>query len=347
MRILVTGHKGYIGSVMVPMLVDAGHEVVGVDSDLFRACATGPPTQQVADLELDIRDVELGHLEGFEAVVHLAALSKDPLSDLIPEITDEINHVASVRLAKLAKGAGVQRFLFSSSCSVYGKAGVDLVDETSASEPATPYNISKALVEQEVRTIAGDDFSPTFLRNATAYGVSPRQDFDLVLNNLVGWAYTEGRVHIKSDGSPWRPVVHVEDISRAFLAVLAAPRHVVHNQTLNVGRSEENYRIRDLAEIVQEVVVGSTVEYSMGGSPAARSYRVDFSKIHRVLPEFKPAWDARRGAEQLHAAYRSMSLVLDDFEGPRYKRVDHLKQLLSTGRVDSTLRWSDTSIPTP
>jgi nucleoside-diphosphate-sugar epimerase len=346
MRILVTGHKGYIGSVMVPMLVSAGHEVVGIDSDLFRGCATGRDVQEVPELELDIRDVEQADLDGFDAVVHLAALSKDPLSDLNPQITDEINHVASVRLAKLAKEAGVRRFLFSSSCSVYGKAGVDLVDETFESDPATPYNISKALVEQEVCQISDDDFSPTFMRNATAYGVSPRHDFDLVLNNLVAWAHTEGRVHIKSDGSPWRPVVHVEDISRAFMAVLSSPRDVVHNQTLNVGRTEENYRIRDLAEIVQDVVAGSSVEYSADGGVPARSYRVDFGKIQRLLPEFKPEWDARRGAEQLHAAYGAMGLSLDDFEGPRYKRVDHLNQLLAVGQVDSTLRWKD-PLPTP
>jgi nucleoside-diphosphate-sugar epimerase len=344
MRILVTGHRGYIGSVMVPMLVGAGHEVVGIDSDLFRDCATAPSAREVPELALDIRDVELVQVEGFEAVVHLAALSKDPLSDLNPEITDEINHRASVRLAELAKEAGARRFLFSSSCSVYGRAGVNLVDETSESDPATPYNISKALVERELRNLADDGFSPTFLRNATAYGLSPRHDFDLVLNNLVAWAHTEGRVHIKSDGSPWRPVVHVEDISRAFLAALEAPREVVHNETLNVGRSEENYRIRDLAEIVGDVVTGSTVEYATDGNPPARSYRVDFSKIQRLLPEFKPEWDARRGAEQLHTAYGAMNLALDEFEGPRYKRVDHLKQLVATGRVDSTLRWRESPV---
>jgi nucleoside-diphosphate-sugar epimerase len=344
MRILVTGHRGYIGSVMVPMLVAAGHDVVGVDSGLFRECATAHPVREIPELKLDIRDIELSHVEGFEAVVHLAALSKDPLSDLNPEITDEINHLASVRLAELAKGAGVQRFLFSSSCSIYGKAGVGLVDETSESDPATPYNISKARVEQELRDLADDGFSPTFLRNATAYGVSPQHDFDLVLNNLVAWAHTQGRVHIKSDGSPWRPVVHVEDISRAFMATLGAPREVVHKQTLNVGRTEENYRIRDLAEIVRDVVGGSTVEYATDGVPPARSYRVDFSKIQSLLPEFEPAWDARTGAEQLHAAYTAMNLALDDFEGPRYKRVDHLKHLLAIGRVDPALRWRDSPI---
>ncbi len=247
-------------------------------------------------MQIDIRDVQPQHLQGFEAVVHLAALSNDPLSNLKPEITNEINFAASVRLAQFAKDAGVSRFLFSSSCAIYGKAGADLLDETAEIAPVTPYNISKLRVEQELTKLASDRFSPTFLRNATAYGVSPRHSFELVLNNLVAWAYTTGRVFIKSDGSPWRPIVHIEDISRAFLAVLSAPRNVVHNQALNVGRNDENYSIRELAEIVQQVVPGSQVEYAKDGGPDARSYRVDFSKIQRLVPDFKPQWDGRRGA---------------------------------------------------
>ena len=340
MRILITGHKGYIGSVMVPMLLDAGQEVVGLDSDLFRDCTFAPGICSVPELRLDIRDVRSTHLKGFDVVIHLAALSNDPLSDLNPEITFDINHAAAIRLARLAKDAGVRRFLFSSSCSIYGKAAADdLVDEMAECHPITPYTISKIRVEQDLAKLADDAFSPTFLRNATAYGVSPRHSFDLVLNNLVAWAYTKGRVYIKSDGFAWRPTVHVEDICRAFLAVLTAPCEVIHNQAFNVGSSGENYRIRDLATIVQEVVSGARVEYAKDGGPDARSYRVDFGKIHRLLPEFKPRWNARRGAEQLYAAYAGAGLVLEDFEGRKYKRIDHLKHLLATGQVDATLRW--------
>ena len=339
MRLLVTGHKGYIGTVMVPMLLGAGHEVVGLDTDLFQQCTFCPGIQDVEELLVDLRDVRRADLEGFDAVIHLAALSNDPLGDLNPEITYDINHAASVRLAQLAKDASVPRFLYSSSCSSYGQAGDDLVDESADLHPITAYAISKVRVEQDVAALADDGFSPTFLRNATAYGVSPRLRFDLVLNNLVAWAFAKGRVHIKSDGTPWRPIVHIEDISRAFLAVLAAPREVIHNQALNVGQTEENYRIRELAEIVREVVPGSRIDYATDGGPDPRCYRVDFGKIARLLPEFKPQWTARRGAEELYAAYRKIGLVLEDCEGPRFKRIDHLKHLLATGRVDATLRW--------
>ena len=340
MRILVTGHQGYIGTVMVPMLHGAGHEVVGLDSELFQECTFCPAIHDVPELRLDVRDVETKHLEGFDAIIHLAALSNDPLGDLNPNITYDINHAASVRLARLAKDAGVSRFLYSSSCSSYGTAGDDLVDETADLHPITAYAISKVRVEQDVAHMADDRFSPTFLRNATAYGVSPRLRFDLVLNNLVAWAFAEGRVHIKSDGTPWRPIVHIEDISRAFLAVLAAPREAVHNQALNVGQTGENYRIRELADIVQDVVPGSRIEYAKDGGPDPRCYRVDFAKIHRLLPDFKPRWTARRGAEELYTVYRSAGLVLEDCEGPRFKRIDHLKHLLAAGRVDATLRWT-------
>ncbi len=340
MRILVTGHKGYIGTVMVPMLLNAGHEVVGLDSDLFEECTFGPGVHHIPEHRLDLRDVRPAHLDGFDAVIHLAALSNDPLGDLNPEITYEINHAGAVRLARFAKDAGVPRFLYSSSCSSYGTAGDDLVDETADLHPITPYAISKGRVEQDVTELADDTFSPTFLRNATAFGVSPRLRFDLVLNNLVAWAFAKGRVHIKSDGSPWRPLVHLEDISRAFLAVLSAPREVFHNQAFNVGQTEENYRIRELADIVRAVVPGSRIEYATDGGPDPRCYRVDFRKIQRLLPDFKPQWSARGGAEELYAAYRKVGLVLEDCEGPRFKRIDHLKHLLATGRVDATLRRS-------
>jgi nucleoside-diphosphate-sugar epimerase len=339
MRVLVTGHRGYIGTVMVPMLMQAGHTVFGLDSDLFEQCTFQPGIFDVPQRRIDLRDVQTRDLEGFDAIIHLAALSNDPLSDLNPDITYDINHVASVRLARLAKEAGVPRFLYSSSCSSYGQAGDNFVDERADLHPITAYAISKVRVEQDVAKLADAQFSPTFLRNATAYGVSPRLRFDLVLNNLTAWAYARGRVHIKSDGTPWRPIVHIEDISRAFMAVLAAPREVVHNEALNVGQTDENYRVRQLADIVQNVVPGSRVEYAEGGGPDPRCYRVDFSKIQRLLPEFKPQWTARRGAEELYDAYRRGGLVIEDCEGPRFKRIDHLKHLLATERVDATLRW--------
>jgi nucleoside-diphosphate-sugar epimerase len=325
---------------MVPMLLQAGHVVSGVDSGLFEECTFGRGMLDIPELRLDLRDVQPQHLAGFEAIIHLAALSNDPLSDLNPDVTYDINHAASVRLASMAKDAGVSRFLYSSSCSSYGKAGDDLVDETAELRPITAYAISKMRVERDVARLADARFSPTFLRNATAYGVSPRLRFDLVLNNLTAWAYATGRVHVKSDGTPWRPIVHVEDIARAFLAVLAAPRDVVHNEALNVGRTDENYRIRELADIVAAVVPGSRIDYAKDGGPDPRCYRVDFGKIRRLLPDFKPQWTARRGAEELYAAYRDGAVIIEDCEGPRFKRIEHLKHLLATGRLDPGLRWS-------
>jgi nucleoside-diphosphate-sugar epimerase len=344
MRVLVTGHKGYIGAVMAPMLQSAGHEVVGLDSNLFGGMMFAPDYCDFREMRLDIRDVERKHLEGFEAVIHLAALSNDALSNLNPAATHEINHAAAVRLARLAKEAGVARFLFSSSCSIYGKSGSDLVGEEATIETITPYTISKARVEEELTNLAGHSFSPTFLRNATAYGVSPCHSFELVLNNLVAWAYAVGRVLIKSDGSPWRPTVHIEDISRAFLAALTAPREAIHCEAFNVGQTEENYSVSELAEIVREVVVGARIEYAEGGRPDARSYRVDFSKIRRHLPAFEPQWSARRGAEELLSAYRGAGVVVEDFEGPRFKRIEHVKQQIANGRLDATLRWSSAAI---
>jgi nucleoside-diphosphate-sugar epimerase len=323
------------------MLVAAGHGVVGLDSDLYRRCTFGSEDriQSIPEIEKDIRDVEASDLDGFDAIMHLAGLSNDPLGDLNPRVTYDINHAASVRLACLAKEVGITRFIFSSSCSNYGASGQDWVNEESKLHPVTPYGISKVRVEEDVTKMADDSFSPTFPRSATAYGVSPRLRFDLVLNNLVAWAYTTGQVHLKSDGMAWRPIVHIKDIARAFIAILHAPRELVHNQVFNVGRTEENYRIRELAEIVAEVVPGSRVEYAEGAGPDKRCYRVESNKLPQKLPDFRPQWNARQGAEELFAAFQKVGLTLEEFEGPRYKRVAHIKQLLDAGPLDENLKW--------
>jgi nucleoside-diphosphate-sugar epimerase len=340
MRVLVTGHKGYIGSVMVPLLVDAGHEVVGLDTGLYEACSFGDRRREIAGVRLDIRDVEPHHLEGFEAVVHLAALSNDPLGDLDAQLTYDINHLASVRLARAARQAGVERFLFASSCSLYGASGTDApLTEGAGFNPVTPYGESKILVEQDVTELASADFSPVFFRNATAYGVSPHLRVDIMVNNLVGYAVTTGQVLIKSDGSPWRPLVHVEDICRAFLATLDADRQRTHNEAFNVGISEENFRVREVAEMV-EAVTGCEASFAEGASGDARDYRVDFAKIQRVLPEFQPRWTVRKGVEELYEAYRRYDLTQDEFLGGRYVRLTEIKRLQAEGRLGDSLRWT-------
>ncbi len=340
MRVLLTGHKGYIGMVLVPMLLEAGYEVVGLDSDLYKNCIFGDSINfKISEKIKDIRDVNLRDLKGVDAVLHLAGLSNDPLGDLNPELTNKINYQASVNLAKFAKKAGVKRFIFSSSCSNYGAGGQDMLVETSALNPVTPYGISKVNVEKEVTKLADDEFSPVFLRNATAYGVSPRLRFDLVLNNLVAWAYTTGKVHLKSDGMSWRPIVHIRDISQAFIAALDAPKELIHNATFNVGRTEENYLIRDIAQLVKDVVPGSVVEFADTSGPDKRNYKVNCDKIINTLPGFKPVWTARKGAEELYAAYHEIGLKLEDFEGPKYRRISHIQQLLKNGLLDTDLRW--------
>ena len=339
MRILVTGHNGYIGSILVPMLERSGHQVVGLDSDLFRPCIFGPPPPEVESVRADVRDVDSEDLVGFDAVIHLAAVCNDPVGDLNPQTTYDINHHASVRLAEQAKLAGVTRFLFSSSCSLYGKAGDEMLDESAGFAPVTAYGESKVLAEQGISALADDAFSPTYLRNATAYGLSPRLRADVVVNNLVGYAVTTGEVLIQSDGTPWRPLVHVEDISAAFLAVLDAPRELVHDEAFNVGASSENYRIREVAEIVEKVVPGARASFVAGGGPDKRSYQVDCSKISRVLPDFKVRWNVRRGVEELHDAYVRNGLTSDEFLGPRYLRINRVRELQEAGTLDDDLRW--------
>lgn len=344
MRVLMTGHDGYVGAVMVPILTRAGHEVVGLDNQYFEGCDFGDYKPGIKVIKSDIRDLRPEHLNGFDAVVHLAAVSNDPLGNLNPESTYDINHRASMKLAELAKAAGVKRYLYSSSCSVYGAASPeDVLNESASFSPVTPYAKSKVMVERDLTALGDESFCPVFMRNATVYGVSPRLRGDLVVNNLAGWALTTGRVFMKSDGSPWRPLLHVEDMSRAFLAALEAPRDAVFNQAFNVGRQGENYRIKQVAEIVQAQVPGSVVEFSADAGPDPRCYRVDFSKIEKTFPKLGLSWNVEKGVAELLAAYKKLELTKDDLEGGKYLRIKTISQHIDAGRLGDDLRWTQSS----
>jgi nucleoside-diphosphate-sugar epimerase len=345
MKVFLTGSEGYIGTILAPYLLAHGHDVTGVDTGFHRVGWLYNGVDRAPSWrEADIRNVTVEDLRGFDAVVHLAAISNDPLGDYRPETTYEINHLATTRLAELAKDAGVERFVFSSSCSLYGAAGDAILDETAAWQPVTAYGRSKELAERDLHRLADDSFSPTYLRSATAYGVSARLRGDLVVNNLTGYAFTTGRVLIMSDGTPWRPLVHIEDISRAFLAALEAPRELVHDEAFNVGRSDENFQIRDVAAIVEEVVPGSVVEYAPGGGPDLRNYRVACSKIAEVLPAFQPEWTVRRGVDELYAAFEAAGLTLEEFTSGRFLRIRRVKDLQAAGELGDDLRRRDRAL---
>ncbi|MDY6949995.1 MAG: NAD(P)-dependent oxidoreductase [Thermodesulfobacteriota bacterium] len=343
MRVLVTGNNGYIGTVLCPMLLEQGHYVVGMDADLYERCTFTGRVPDIRTTRIDVRDVKRHHVEGIEAVIHLAGLSNDPLGDYRPELTQEINEKASVRLAQVCKEVGVKRFLFASSCSNYGASGSSFLTEEAPFNPVTPYGWSKVHVEGALSQMADKDFSPTYIRASTAYGLSPRIRFDLVTNNLTAWAHTTGEVYLKSDGTPWRPIVHVEDVALAYVAALHAPRELIHNEAFNVGTTTENYQVRDIAEMVKEIVPGCKIAFAPDAAPDKRCYRVDCGKIARTLHEFKPQWTARRGIEQLYEAYKTIGLSLDEFEGPKFMRIAHVKHLISEGFLDDHLRWKQSA----
>jgi nucleoside-diphosphate-sugar epimerase len=346
MRVLVTGHHGYIGSVTVPALIAAGHEVVGADTRFYDGCDLYPSDPPIEERRVDVRDLGAEDLAGVDAIVHLAALSNDPLGALSPELTLSINCDASVALARAAREAGVGRFLFASSCSMYGAGGSGLAAEDAPLSPLTAYAESKVRAEEALRELADDSFSPVFMRNATAFGVSPRLRLDIVLNNLVAWALTTGEVRILSDGTPWRPLVHVQDIAQATAAILAAPRELVHSQAFNVGSDRDNYQVRDLAEIVAATVEGCTIEYAGSGDPDPRSYQVDFGKLATAFPELEVRWDAAAGAAELRDAYGKAGLTLAEFQGDRFVRLNRLNALLEQGALDEQLRWHESRAAT-
>jgi nucleoside-diphosphate-sugar epimerase len=338
MNIVVTGHLGYIGSLLVPMLIEHGHRVCGIDSDLYRQSLFGEAPPAVPMLRKDVRDIEKQDLQGYDAVIHLAGLSNDPLGDLDPQLTNEINYLATARLAELCSESKIERFLFASSCSLYGSAGSDMIDEESPAEPITPYALSKYSAEQDLQMMASESFSPILFRCATAHGYSPKIRFDLVINNLVAWAVTTGDILIKSDGSPWRPFVHVVDICEALTASLKAPRGYIHNQIFNIGATSENYQVKDVAAMVERIIPACRVTYAKGGGPDKRCYRVNCDKFARYVRGFVVTWPVERSIEDLYGHYQRLKLQKEDFEGVRFNRISHVKYLLEQGIVGADLR---------
>lgn len=336
MKVLVTGHQGYLGTVMVPILRAAGHDVVGLDIGFFADCVLGPMPADPPAMQMDLRDVTAEHLAGVDAVIHLAALSNDPLGALAPQITYEINHFASVKLARSAKAAGVRRYLYASTCSVYGSAGEDLVNEDAPLRPITPYAESKVRVEDDVAEMADDFFTPVFLRNATAFGFSPRLRADIVLNNLVGHAFLTGDVRVLSDGTPWRPLVHARDIAAAFLLALEAPAEKVHCAAYNVGTESNNLTVADIAQAVVDVVPGARLVITGETGADPRSYRVDFSKVREELG-FEAKWSILEGATELYKEYDAAGLTAEAF-AKTFTRLPHLEALQAEGVIDKTLR---------